>query len=214
MENHYHTQLKASKEFWQNQLRQQIINYTESQVNKIDGDKIAIESIDCTVEQDIIKLSKNYPDQTFEAKYTAEDPYKNLATTYHYLDGKRKFIKEEYEYCFTFLIRDRNKLDPTLFAKFQDIAKEYFRNVDNYRVRTSERDPTYEDQPIEIFYFEDDTLITPCIEYINGDGDVILTAKKYGITYLDVTVKFLNQNSTQENTVDDFTQKDYVDVPF
>ncbi len=214
MEIHYHTQLKVSKEFWQEQLTNKVINQTDSRVTKIDVDEISIETIDSTAENDIIELSKRFPDHTLEAKYTTEDPFENLAITYQYHNGERKFVKEEYEYCFVSTITDRNMLDPEEYTKFQDIAKEYFNRIDNYRVRTSEKDPTFEDQPIEVEYYEDDTMITPCVEYINGDGDFILTAKKFGLTYLDVTVKFINQNLTRNNTSDDYLQEDYSDVPF
>ena len=212
MKHYNNTQLKVSKEFWHEQLTNQIIDKTDSKVERIDGDKISIGSTNCTAEQDILKLSKQYPGNIFEAKYTTYDEFKNLATTYQYFNGNRKFVKEEYEYFFVTLISERKMLDPALYAKFENIAKNYFRKIDNYRVRTSENDPTFEDEPIEYDIREDDVIISPCIQYI--DDGVTLTAYKYGLTYVDIRAEFSEENSKPENSEDEFTERKYDDVPF
>ncbi len=209
MKKHYHTKVKASAKFWKKQLRKQIIHNTDSKITEIDGDEITIESNDCTAEQDIIKLSEQNPDKIFEAKYTVEDHFENLVATYQYLNGTRKFIKEEYEYLFGINLYNRDKIDPQIYDRFKQKITEHFKKIDNYRIRTSEKELSFQESPI-ICEDKDDILLTSIVEYI--DGDIILTAKKFGLTYLDVTVKFME--NSPENTVDDFTEREYNNVPF
>lgn len=183
MEIHYYTKLKASKEFWQEQLTNQII-HTDSRVTEIGHDDITIESIDCTAEQDIIELSKQYPGYNLEAKYSAENPYENLTATYQYQNGTRKFIKEEYEYCFNIRKEEQEQLDPRFYAKFQEDISAYFKEIDNYRIRTAETDPTFQDLPIQ--RQDENNPIHPTIAYI--DGNVTLSAMKFGLTFLVIRI--------------------------
>lgn len=212
MEIHYHTKLKASEKFWQTQLTRQIIKLTDSKVTKIDGSEITITSTDCAAELDIIEWSKQNPGQIFDAKFTGEDHFENLAATYQYKAGEKKLMKEEYEYCFCISARDRDKLDPQIYERFKQKVTEHFRKIDNYRIRTSEKELSFQESPVNYEDKDDSYLLTSVVEYI--DGDVILTAKKFGLTYLDVTVKFIYKNSKQENSVDDFIGGEYDDVPF
>jgi len=194
MEIHYYTKVKASAKFWKSQLTRQVINETDSKVTVLDGDEITIESINCTAEQDIIELSKQNQDFIFEAKYEVEDHFKNLAATYQYLNGTRKFIKEEYGYCFGINISDRDKLDPQIYGRFKEKVLEYFKKIDNYRVRNSEDEPSFKECPVKT---NEDIHLTPTVEY--REGDVILTARKFGLTYLDVTVKHKEMKPTSES---------------
>jgi len=189
-----HTKLKASKDFWQEQLTNQII-HTDSIVTEIDQDEITIESLDCTAEQDIIELSKQYPEYIFEAMYNGEDPYENLASTYQYQNGTRKFIKEEYEYCFEIRKEEREQLDPRFYAKFQEDISAYFKKIDNYRIRTAETDTTFQDLPIQ--RQDENNPIHPTIAYI--DGNVTLSAMKFGLTLLVIRIIETRYCSTFED---------------
>lgn len=194
MEKVNQTSVKASKDFWQEQLTNQII-HTDSIVTEIDQDEITIESINCTAEQDIIELSKQYPDYNLEAKYSAEDPYENLTATYQYQNGTRKFIKEEYEYCFKIRNEDQEKLDPRFYAKFQEDISAYFKKIDNYRIRTSESDPTFQDRPIK--RQDENNPIHPTIAY--RDGDLTLSAMKFGLTFLVIKIIEVREYSAFED---------------
>ena len=207
-----HSTIKVSPKFWQTQLTSQIIKLTDSKVTNIDGSKIKITSTDCTAEPDIIKWSKQNPDQIIEVKFTGEDYFENLVATYQYLNGSHEFIKEEYEYCFCISARDRDKLDPQLYAKFQQKVTDYFRKIDNYRIRTSENEPSFKDCPIKKENDEEDSLLTPTVEY--REGDVTLTAKKFGLTYLNVTVSFREKKSTDNGFIDDFSGDVFDDFDF
>lgn len=183
MEKVNQTLLKASKEFWQEQLTNQII-HTDSRVTEIDHDEITIESIDCTAEQDIIELSKQYPGYNLEAKYSAENPYENLTATYQYQNGTRKFIKEEYEYYLKIRKEEREQLDPRFYAKFQEDISAYFKKIDNYRIRTAETDPTFQDLPLK--RQDENNPIHPTIAY--RDGNITLSAMKFGLTFLVIRI--------------------------
>ena len=189
-----HTKLKASKDFWQEQLTNQII-HTDSIVTEIDQDEITIESLDCTAEQDIIELSKQYPEYIFEAMYNGEDPYENLASTYQYQNGTRKFIKEEYEYCFEIRKEEREQLDPRFYAKFQEDISAYFKKIDNYRIRTAETDPTFQDLPLK--RQDEESPIHPTIAY--RDGNITLSAMKFGLTLLVIRIIETREYSTFED---------------
>ncbi len=212
MKIHYHTKLKASEKFWQRQLTNQIINETDSKITNIDGSEITITSTDCTAEPDIIEWSKQNPGQIFEAKFTGEDHFENLVATYMYKAGVGKFMKEEYEYCFCISARDRDKLDPQVYARFQQKVTDYFRKIDNYRIRTSEKEPSFKDCPVKKEDDDEDTLLTPTVEY--REGNVTLTAKKFGLTYLNVTVSFREKKSTENRFNDDFTGDGFDDFDY
>lgn len=195
MEIHYHTQLKASKEFWQEQLTQQFI-HTDSRVIEIDQGEISIESIDSNAEQDIIELSMQNPGYNLEAKYSGEDPYENLTATYQYEKGIRKFIKEEYEYCFKIRKEEWEKLDPEFYFKFQEAIGAYFKRIDNYRIRTSESDPTFLELPVR--RMKQENLIHPTIAY--KDEELTLTARKFGLTLLEIRIIEIKEYTTLEDS--------------
>lgn len=121
------------------------------------------------------------------------------------------FVKEEYEYCFGVIVKDRDMLPPGLYDRFQNKVSEYFRSVDSYRIRNYDTDPTFKNRPIELKYEDDDGVFVPSIEYI--EGNIRITAKKFGLTYLDVKVEIGKTNHGSE-TNDDHLCEEYDDCPF
>lgn len=187
MERRKHTEIKASETFWQKQLEDRIFSGSRSKITKLTDNRIHVESIDDSPEQDIIELSKQNPDQVLTVTYTGEDHFENLAATYQYLNGKREFVKEEYKYWFEIPDKDLEILPPGLYERFQQKALEHFRMVDNYRIRTDEFDPTFQEIPVKPLDYLDDSILIPSIE-LWEDGFKI-SAKKFGLTHLMIKVE-------------------------
>jgi len=182
-----YTTIKASPEFWQNKLSKHIIGKTDSKVTTYDDGEIIITSRDCTAEPDIIEFSRNNPDELIVAKYSGENKYANLTSTYEYKAGVRSFIKEEYEYYFVIPAVEKEIIGVEVYEHFKDKATEQLKKIDKYRVRTSESSPSFQENPID----EDEFFkLTPCLKVILSK--IQITAKKFGLTRVDVAVKYLD----------------------
>ena len=194
MSVNYNTVLKANRRIWQEQLAKQIITSPGLHVIHIDADQISIGGNWVMGRDDLVRLSKQYPDQVFEVSFSADDPNDYLVATYHYLNGSWKFISEKYEYCFFIPCSDLDKLDPQLYNRFKEKVTAYFSQIDNYRIRTSEDDPSFCAFPVKIS--EEQESLIPSVEY--REGDAILRVSKYGLTFMDVKVKF-KENSPRSS---------------
>jgi hypothetical protein len=203
--------IKASPKFWRSQMTKQIINATNSDVYHSDDEKIFLTSWNCSADKDIAELSRANPEETFTVMHADEDIYENLETTYTYLSGVCTFIKQAYEYIFSINVKDKEKLDPDLYSRFIEKTSAYFLQADNYRVRTSEEDPTFRDQPIKTDWINGDSFLTPIIEY--REGNITLIAKKIGMTYLDVKVEIKEVASPMGVEKED-NDSEYYPLPF
>jgi hypothetical protein len=141
------TKTTANEKLWQEILIKQIYPGSGSKITKLQRDQIQSESAE-NPEPDIIELSIWNPDQPLEVTYSGKDHFENLMTTYRYQNGIREFVKEEYKYWLEITDKDKDKRPPGLFDRFQQRVLEYFKMVDNYRIRTDESDPTFQEMPI------------------------------------------------------------------
>jgi cupin superfamily acireductone dioxygenase involved in methionine salvage len=207
MENRIYTKIKASKEFWQDQLKNLVTNGSRFIITELNGDEIQIVSENMYFEMDIVELSRQNPDQLLIATWKREDHYENLVATYKYIGGKRELLREEYKYCFGISTEDLNELPPGMYDLFKKKALRYFQKVDNYRVRTSASDPSFQEAPEQIFGNDEDSLLIPSVEFLK-DGFKI-TAKKTGFTYLHVSVDRLYHES--DPRIDDHLSEEFDD---
>lgn len=207
MKNRIYTKIKASKEFWQDHLKDLVTHGSRIKITELKGDEIQFESESMYFEMDIVELSRQNPDQLLIATWKRDDHYENLVTTYQYLGGKRELVREEYEYCFGISPKDLKLLPTGMYDLFKQKAQRYFQKSDNYQVRTSETEPSVKDKPEKIFGDEDDSLLFPSVEFLK-DGFRI-TAKKFGFTYLQVSVDRLNHES--DPSIDDHLSEEYDD---
>lgn len=186
MKKRIYVKIKASENFWQEQLKDLITSGSRFKITELKGKQIQIESENYYHEMDIVELSRRNPEQILVATYTGEDHFENLATTSRYINGIREFVKEEYEYYVNISDEDKEVLPPGLYDKFKQKVLEYFQKTDNYRVRTCASDQTFQKMPVKPYDDEDDSLIIPSFELIQDEFKI--TAKKFGLTYLVVSV--------------------------
>jgi hypothetical protein len=208
MERRKYTSVKASDEYWQHQLVNNILAESDSKIIKIYGDEITFENVKDSPSRDILHFSKKNPDQTFKVKCTQENRYENLVTVYQIRNGEEIFLIQYYDYYFGVNAKMRDLLPPGLWERFQTQATAFYTMVDNYRIRTSEQELSFQDAPVTLFYYDPESIIIPTFEQIRGN--VKLTAKKFGLTYLDVKIEFLSKRELDDNKID----TGYPDLPF
>jgi hypothetical protein len=186
MTQRFLTKITASGKLWQEIQTKQINTGSGSKITKLQGDQIQFESTE-NPEPDIIELSIWNPDQPLVVTYSGEDQFENLITTYRYQNGIREFVKEEYEYWFEITDKDKDKLPPGLYERFQQKALEYFKAIDNYRIRRDESEPTFQEIPVKPLDNLDDSILIPSVEL--WEHDFKISAKKFGLTYLMIKVE-------------------------
>jgi hypothetical protein len=206
---HYedHTILKAGIENLHYQL-QIIISNSNSKTTAISDEMIHILSYSDSLNRHILYLSRQYPNEVFEVKYSDSEPDENLVTTYHYQNGESFFVRQEYEYCFGINTDDLNRIPKDLYNKFKEMVIEYFSKADNYRIRISEKDPGFQEMPVNQFNKDKDCFLVPSVELC--EGNIKINAKKSGLTYLDVTVEIREKDEKNDN----LGAGDYDPLPF
>jgi hypothetical protein len=209
MSYEYYTIVKASEGFWEKLLMKQINKEKPLEINKIVADEIVINSTNKTPLDDIIKLSKEYPEEVFRVKIAGEDVYENYVYLYECSKGDSKLVKEGLEYCFGIKTEDRDKLEKGLFNRFQKRVADYYQRIEQSHLNEVKLELNFdEDQKEE----EDEKVnISVIIEY--KTGNVCLTAKKFGLTYISVAVEFLDKPDNFKSSERE-SPSDYDDVPF
>lgn len=186
MEYKQYYRVSANEEFPWELLSEKINTRAGSKIQKIEGNQVLIESINRTTEGDIIKLSEENPDYLFETEYWWDDPFENIVTTYVYQNGSRKFIMNRYKYFFE--INDKIvSIDPELYSRFQKMVTNYFSKFDDFPLRTSKIDPSIVSHPAPDGTHSINS--TSNFSLIYREGPLTLIAKKFGLTYIDVSVE-------------------------
>ena len=202
----YYTIVKASSGFWEKLLMKQINKEAHFQISNIKSDEIVINSTNRTALEEIKKLSKEYPEEVFRVKVAGEDVYENFVSLYEYSKGESKLVKEGLEYCFGIETEDRDKLEKGLFNRFQKKVADYYQRIEQPKVNH------------ELFFDEDqkdqeddNDNFSVIIEY--KTKKLCITAKKFGATYIDVNVEFLDKTEKLKSPERE-SPSDYDDVPF
>jgi hypothetical protein len=206
MSYEYYTIVKASEGFWEKLLMKQINKETPLEINKILADEIIINSTNKTPLEDIIKLSKEYPEEVFRVKIAGEDVFENYIYLYECSKGDSKLVKEGFEYCFEVKKSDSDKLEEGLFNRFQKRVADYFQRIEQPKVN---HELFFDDDQKE--HEDDNDNYSVIIEY--KTGNVCLTAKKFGLTYISVAVEFLDKPDKFKSSERE-SPSDYDDVPF
>ena len=126
----YFTMVKASPGFWAGQLKNQAIRKLPFEINKIIGDEIVILSENGTAFDDLMNLSREYPEEIFRVKIAPEEFCENYVYLFEMSKGDSKLINEGYEYCFGIDTNDLKKLPEGLYERFQKKVADYFQKID------------------------------------------------------------------------------------
>jgi hypothetical protein len=206
MSYEYYTIVKASSGFWEKLLMKQINKEAPFQISNIKSDEIVINSTNRTALEEIKNLSKEYPEEVFRVKVAGEDVYENFVSLYEYFKGESKLVKEGLEYCFGIKTEDRDKLKKGLFNKFQKKVADYYQRIEQPKVNH------------ELFFDEDqkeqeddNDNFSVIIQY--KTKKLCITAKKFGATYIDVNVEFLDKTEKLKSPERE-SPSDYDDIPF
>jgi hypothetical protein len=189
MSYYYYTMVKASPGFWEKLLMKQIDENMSLEFPNNKTDEIIITTNHCDALDKIVILSKEYPKEVFQVKIAGEDIFENYVSLYECSNGNLKLIKEGFEYCFCIKVSDRDKLDKGVFDTFQKKVSAYYKRIEKMPLNDVHLDLTKDDDQQE----ETDANISVVIEYKTPNAR--LTAKKYGITCVDVEVDFFDTNN-------------------
>ena len=203
----FYTMVKASPGFWEALLMKQFGDEKYARIDSIKEDEIIITKNHHNALDEIIRLSREYPDEVFRVKVTSENIDENYVILYECSGGKAKPIKEGYEYCFSIKVSDQDKLDKGVFDKFKKKVAAYYKRIGNIPLNDVHLDLTLDEVQIE----ETDANLSVTIEYKTPNAR--LTAKKHGITCVDIEVDFFD---TKEKSLKQEIQSRtvYRDLPF
>jgi len=203
----YFTMVKASPGFWENLLMKQIDKDLSLKFLNNKTDEIIITTKNSDAVDKIIKLSKVYPAEVFRIKIAGEDIYENYVYLYECSNGELKLIKEGYEYCFCIKVSDRDRLDEGVFDTFKKKVAAYYKRIGKMPLNDVHLDLTFDDAQLE----ETDANLSVTIEY--KTSNVRLTAKKSGITFVEVEVDFLDTKQKSLKPENQQQNEDY-ELPF
>jgi hypothetical protein len=125
------TVVNAPHRFWEDLLTKQfqIKNYHE--VIKIKGNEIVISSDDSKdVLEEILKLSKEYPNHDFCVKIDSKDYWNNFIKLYKCKDGVSKLAYEGYEYYYAIVVQSNYEYDKKELEEFKKKLGEFYRKLD------------------------------------------------------------------------------------
>lgn len=182
----YFTMVKASPGFWEKLLMKQIDKNLSLEFLKNKPDEIIITSRNRDAVDKIISLSKEYPEEVFQVKITSEDIYEHYVYLYKCSNGELKLIKEGFEYCFFIKVSDLDKLDEGVYDTFKKKVAAYFKRIGKIPLNDVQLDLAIDDDQQE----ETDSNLSLTIEYKTPNA--CLTAKKQGITCIEVKVDFFD----------------------
>jgi len=170
--------------------------------------EINIISLNGPALDEIIRLSREYPDEVFSVKIASDNIYENYVFLYECSGGNAKPIKEGYEYCFGINTYDRDRLPVGLFEKFKETATEYYlrlesncqTNVKNhlssedYKMDNNEQNNPKHKRDQE---HKQENLDNVSVLVRYETPKVCLTARKLGLTFIDVQVEFINKEKSR-----------------
>jgi len=203
----YFTMVKASPGFWENLLIKQIDKNMSLEFLNNKTEEIIITSNKRDALDKIITLSEEYPTEVFRIKIAGEDINENYVYLYECSNGDLQLIKKGYEYCFCINVSDRDKLDKGVFDTFKKKVAAYYNRIGNIPLNDVHLDLTFDNAQLE----ETDANLSVTIEY--KTSNVRLTAKKYGITFVEVEVDFLDTNQKSLKPENQQQNEDY-ELPF
>lgn len=183
---------KASPGFWEEQLKNQEIRKLPFEINKLISDEIVIISENGTAFDDLMDLSREYPKEIFRVKIAPEEVCDNYVYLFEISKGDSKLINEGYEYCFGIDTNDLKKLPEGLYERFQKKVADYFQKLDYHPKKVKLHINFHKDHNEEDIAAQYSVIV----EY--KTKDVRLTAKKYGLTYIDVVVEFLDEKGIRK----------------
>lgn len=222
----FYTMVKASPGFWETLLMKQLGDEKYARIDSIKEDEIIITKNHDDALDEIIRLSREYPDEVFRVKIASENIYENYVFLYECSGGKAKPIKEGYEYCFGINTYDRDRLPDGLFEKFRKTVADYYSRVyqDNQQKiefdinfdddknssdgKNNRNEKNYKNDKIDESSKNDN--ITVLVRY--ETPKVCLTARKLGLTFVDVQVEFNEKEKSRSEKIE--TQTDFDDCPF
>lgn len=200
--------VKASPGFWENLLLKQIDKNMSLKFLNNKTDEIIITTKNRDAADKIITLSKEYPEELFRIKIAGEDIYENYVYLYECSNGDLKLIKEGYEYCFCIKVSDRDKLDKGVFDTFKKKVADLYKRIGQVPLKDVKLDLTFDDNLDE----RADSNLSIIIEY--KAPDVCLTAKKIGITCIEVEVEFFDAKRKSMKQENQPQNELYEELPF
>jgi hypothetical protein len=203
----YFTMVKASPGFWEKLLMKHIDKDLSLEFLNNKTDEIIITTKNMDAVDKIITLSKEYPEELFRIKIAGEDIYENYVYLYECSNGDLKLIKEGYEYCFCIKVSDRDKLDKGVFDTFKKKVADYYKLIGQIPQKDVKLELTFDDNSDE----DIDANLSIIIEYKTPNAR--LTAKKQGITYVNVEVDFLDTKRKSLKPENQQQNEDY-ELPF
>jgi hypothetical protein len=171
-------------------------------------DEIIITTKNNAAVDKIIALSKEYPTEVFRVKVAGEDIYENYVYLYECSNGDLKPVKEGYEYCFCIKISDRDKLDKVVFDTFKKKVADLYKRIGQVPFKDVNLVLTFDDNLDE----REDSNLSIIVEY--KVPNVRLTAKKLGITCIEVEVEFFDAKGKSMKQENQPQNELYEELPF
>lgn len=203
----YYTIVSASSGFWERLLMKQIGDDLSCRIGIAGIGELKIISKNGPALDEIILLSKEYPDEVFQVEIAADNIYENYVYHYECSSGQSKLIKQGFEYCFGINAYDRNRLPNGLFEKFRKTASDIYKRLEERNTPNAKSDPIHvsdksagsiqsiiskeKNQNSEKDLLpKEDILdnITVLVKY--ETPKVCITCRKLGLTFIDVRVEF------------------------
>ena len=213
MTNQDYAAVTASPGFWGRLLMKQINPETSNMLANNIGEEIIIADSTGQALDDMISLSSVYPDENFLIEISGEDVFENYVYTYSCSNGNARKIKEGYEYCFGFIVSDKNRLPEGLFDQFKKRVKSHYEALDlsilnDFNNAQSSKNNLIDDKKEYAISEHEVSLV---IRY--KAKNICLTATKFGKTYINVDIEFLNEPMRKAVPERD-SQNEYYDLPF
>jgi hypothetical protein len=184
MQKKYYTTVRASEGFWENLIAKQIDKEESLAISNIEKNEMIFTSTGKSVLDEIVNMSKEYPDEIFKVKIEGDDVYNNYIYLYECSRGLSNLIKEGYEYYFGIEKSLRKRIDPIELDRFEFRVVDYYQKHDRLQPNDVKTNLNFDNQSI---YFQNSSW-SIILEYKTRDFS--LTATKESLTYIKVEVKF------------------------
>jgi hypothetical protein len=213
MTNQTYATVTASPGFWGRLLMKKINPETIEKLIYEISEELTITNNTGHALEDIITLSREYPNETFWIKIFGEDIFENYVYTYQCSNGDAWIVKQGLEYCFGIVTADKKKLPEGLFDQFKNMVTAHYEALDllhlnNYKLdhlsNNDKKDSGKEEKSVD-----GELLLIIKLKSKN----VCLTATKCGKTYINIDVQFANEPKKKSVSETDF-QFVYEDLPF
>jgi hypothetical protein len=213
MTNQTYATVTASPGFWGRLLMKKINPEAIEKLIYEMSEELTITNNTDHVLEDIITLSREYPNETFWIKIFEEDIFENYVYTYQCSNGEAGMVMQGFEYCFGIATSDQKKLPEGLFDQFKKMVTAHYEALDLPHLRNFKSDHiSNKDKKNSVKDYEsvDDELL---LIIKHKSKNVCLTATKYGKTYINVDVQFANEPKKKSVPETDY-QYIYEGLPF